>query len=82
MTTLLRVENLSVSIVDRVSFGLGAGQVLGIVGESGSGKSMTAYALMRLLPAGSSLTGHVEFAGRDLTHCEFIKALAAKKRDA
>jgi len=59
---LLRVENLSVSIggksiVDRVDFGLDAGRVLGIVGESGSGKSMTAYALMRLLPAGAHLTG-------------------------
>lgn len=69
---LLRVENLSVSIggksiVDRVDFGLDAGRVLGIVGESGSGKSMTAYALMRLLPAGAHLTGRIDFAGQSLT---------------
>ncbi len=55
----LEVENLSVDIalahgdlhaVRDVSFSLDKGEALGIVGESGSGKSMTALALMGLLP--------------------------------
>ena len=56
---LLKVENLSVSFdtdrgrfdaVKDISFELKQGEVLGIVGESGSGKSMTALAIMNLLP--------------------------------
>jgi len=69
---LLEVENLSVSIgglpiLDRVSFRLAAGENLGIVGESGSGKSMTALALMRLLPPGSRITAtRLRLMGEDL----------------
>jgi len=56
--TLLQVEDLRVSFSTRngrvdalhgISFGLEAGQTLGIVGESGSGKSVTSLAIMRLL---------------------------------
>ncbi|HID00682.1 MAG TPA: ABC transporter ATP-binding protein [Piscirickettsiaceae bacterium] len=60
---MLRVENLSVAlrdgteIVREVSFTLRAGEVFALVGESGSGKSVTALALMRLLPAALRITG-------------------------
>ena len=57
---LLRVENLSIAfprpaggektVVDNISFALREGEILGIAGESGSGKSMTALAVMGLLP--------------------------------
>jgi len=69
---LLQVEALSVTVGGRrrvrdVSLSLHAGEVLGLVGASGSGKSLTALALMRLLPPGASLAGQVMFKGRDLS---------------
>ncbi|MBL8691841.1 MAG: ABC transporter ATP-binding protein [Rhodospirillaceae bacterium] len=65
MTTeapLLTVENLTVmiggaAVVDHVSFAVGRSQVVAIVGESGCGKSMTAFALMDLLPTAARRTG-------------------------
>ncbi len=43
-----------------------AGEVLGVIGESGSGKSMTALAVMGLLPGGGVATGRVLLEGSDL----------------
>ncbi|HEY7015012.1 MAG TPA: dipeptide ABC transporter ATP-binding protein [Streptosporangiaceae bacterium] len=72
--TLLDVEDLHVSFdtadgrlhaVRGVSFSIGKGQTLGIVGESGSGKSVTAQALLGLLP-GADVEGQAWFEGRDL----------------
>lgn len=63
MSEILRVENLHVAlrdgteIVRNVSFSLRAGEVFALVGESGSGKSITALALMRLLPEALRITG-------------------------
>jgi peptide/nickel transport system ATP-binding protein len=53
-------------VVRGVSFTLSAGESLGIVGESGSGKTMTALALMGLLPEGAVVSGALRFEGRDL----------------
>jgi len=53
-------------ILKSLSFALSAGKTLGVVGESGSGKSMTALAIMRLLPAGAELSGNLTFGGEDL----------------
>lgn len=56
--TVLSIRNLVVEIptrwavlrpVDRVSFDIGAGEILGVVGESGAGKSMTGNAVIGLL---------------------------------
>jgi oligopeptide/dipeptide ABC transporter ATP-binding protein len=77
MNALLEVEDLSVHLftprgvvraVDGVSFRLEAGQSLGIVGESGCGKTMTALALMRLLPSPPArfVGGHIRFNGEDI----------------
>jgi oligopeptide/dipeptide ABC transporter ATP-binding protein len=72
---LLEVTDLSVRFdtddgtvhaVDRMSFGLDEGEVLGIVGESGCGKSVTCMSLMRLLPETATVTGRAVFAGQDL----------------
>ena len=56
---LLGIEGLSVAIggtpvLRDVSMQVRAGEVLGVIGESGSGKSMTAFAVMGLLPPGSA----------------------------
>jgi len=53
-------------VVHDVSFSLEAGDSLGVVGESGSGKTMTALALMGLLPDGAVVSGALRFEGVDL----------------
>ncbi|MBI1774800.1 MAG: ABC transporter ATP-binding protein [Proteobacteria bacterium] len=72
---LLTVETLAVripasrglvSLVREVDFTLERGDILGIVGESGSGKSLTALAIMGLLPERAVASGRVRFEGEDL----------------
>jgi peptide/nickel transport system ATP-binding protein len=70
---LLAVEGLDIDlagaprrVVRGVSFALDEGQSLGLVGESGSGKTMTALAIMGLLPDGARVGGAIRFEGRDL----------------
>ena len=76
-TTLLQVRELSATfgrhaaaapVVKGISFDIAAGEAVGFVGESGCGKSVTARALMRLAPEGSSVrwSGQVLFRGQDL----------------
>jgi peptide/nickel transport system ATP-binding protein len=52
--------------VDRVDLSVKRGATLGIVGESGCGKSVTALALMGLLPENAKVDGTVRFDGFDL----------------
>jgi peptide/nickel transport system ATP-binding protein len=49
-----------------VSFQIARGETLGLIGESGCGKSMTALALMGLLPQGAVASGSIRFDGREL----------------
>ncbi len=70
MTPVLDVRGLHVRaadlpLVSDVSFTLGAGERVGLIGESGSGKSLTASALMGLLPDGVRAEGSVRLAGVD-----------------
>jgi peptide/nickel transport system ATP-binding protein len=72
---LLEVSDLSVRFdtddgqvhaVDRLSFALGEGEVLGVVGESGCGKSVSFMSLLRLLPETAVVEGTARFDGVDL----------------
>jgi peptide/nickel transport system ATP-binding protein len=49
-----------------VSFSLEQGQTMGLIGESGCGKTMTALALMGLLPDGARVGGSIRFEQREL----------------
>ncbi len=61
-----RINGVARTIVSDVDLHLSAGETIGIVGESGSGKSMTARALIGLLPGGLSALGSVRLDGREL----------------
>jgi peptide/nickel transport system ATP-binding protein len=75
MTTLLQVADLHVQLqtargpaeaLRGVDFALERGETVGLIGESGCGKSMTALALMGLLPEGATASGSIRFDGREL----------------
>lgn len=72
---LLSVENLNISlpdldgmvtIIQDLSFSVKQGEKLGIVGESGCGKSLTALALMALLPENARVSGRISLKGHEL----------------
>src|SRR6218665_3965919 len=73
---LLSIEQLSIPLppgaarpyaVEDITLQLQRGEILCIVGESGSGKSMSANAIMGLLPPGiAAQGGRILFQGRDL----------------
>lgn len=71
---LLEIENLSVSFelrdhrldaVKGIDLSIKPGEVVGVVGESGSGKSLTARAILNLMPRTAQTTGSVKFNSRD-----------------
>ena len=83
--TLLEVRGLTVRFavpageliaVDDVSYRIAAGRTLGVVGESGSGKTVTALALLGLLPPNGGVTdGAVLWLGSDLVGlARFVRA--------
>jgi oligopeptide transport system ATP-binding protein len=61
-----RTSRGPVQVLDRVSFDLEAGERAAMVGESGSGKSVTALAILGLLPDTATISGSVMFQGREL----------------
>ena len=84
--SLLAVRDLSVSIgglpvLDRVALDLAPGEALGVIGESGSGKSMTALAIMGLLPEGARATGRIDLDGDDLLARSEAAMCAVRGRD-
>jgi peptide/nickel transport system ATP-binding protein len=76
MPPLLDVADLRVTldtapgpaeVLRGVSFALDRGDTLGLIGESGCGKSITALALMGLLPEGARVSGSIRFDATELT---------------
>jgi peptide/nickel transport system ATP-binding protein len=75
MSELLFVDDLRVEFADRgrttnrpvrgVSFTIDAGEILGVVGETGCGKTLTALAVLGLLPAGASAQGRIVLDGHE-----------------
>ena len=53
-------------VVDGVSFEVPDGSRLGLIGESGSGKSLTALAVLGLLPDGATASGSIRWNGTEL----------------
>ena len=73
--SLLEVRDLSISfrtssaplnVVNRLNFFINEAEVFGLVGESGCGKSLTALAVMGLLPGNAYAEGEIHFRGTDL----------------
>ena len=69
--SLLEVSGLGIrygntEVVSGLSFGVRAGESVGLVGQSGSGKTQTALAIMGLLPPKAVVSGSIVFAGEEL----------------
>jgi len=67
----LEVNDLTIDVggrrvVDGVSFAVPDGARVGLIGESGSGKSLTALAILGLLPDGATADGSVRWNGREI----------------
>jgi len=88
----LRVKNLSVwfetrsarrQIVDGISFSIDAGEATGLVGESGCGKTMTAMAILGLLPAPGIKfrSDGIEINGQDISTLNTAQRRAVLGRD-
>ena len=92
MTALLSVKNLTVEfttrdgiapVIDDLSFDLAPGETLSLVGESGCGKSMTALAIMGLIPSptGRVAGGSISLAGENLLQASDTRLRAVRGND-
>jgi len=90
--TLLDVTDLSVEFasqegtvhaVDHVSFSVKPGELVGLVGESGCGKSITALSILGLtrMMGTATVTGSIDFEGRDLLQMDEKDARSVRGRD-
>ena len=86
---LLEIEGLTVDlpiaqamrrVIHDVTLSIHSGEAVGLVGESGSGKSMTARAVMRLLPRGAHVGGQVRVEGASVYALSRRKLLDYRRR--
>jgi peptide/nickel transport system ATP-binding protein len=89
LTALLEVQNLRVHLqtgrgpveaLRGVSLSIRKGETVGLIGESGCGKSITALALMGLLPDGAQVSGSIRLAGQELTTLDDAAMCALRGR--
>jgi ABC-type dipeptide/oligopeptide/nickel transport system ATPase component len=68
LTARFARDGRAAPVVKEISFDIAPGEAVGFVGESGCGKSVTARAIMRLAPEGSTVSwgGEIRFRGEDL----------------
>jgi peptide/nickel transport system ATP-binding protein len=90
VTARLEVEDLSVRFrtdegpvlaVSDLSFSVEDGEILALVGESGCGKSMTAMALLDLIPPNASRSGRIHLSGRDISNLPAKEMQAIRGRE-
>jgi peptide/nickel transport system ATP-binding protein len=84
---LLKADELTVSfggttVLDAVSFEIGKGQRFGVIGESGSGKTMSALAIMGLMPDEAQVSGTLIFDKAPLPTDEDARAKLRGRRIA
>ncbi|WP_078556625.1 ABC transporter ATP-binding protein [Bacillus alkalicellulosilyticus] len=66
VTIALELKSENKRLVDNVNLRLNKGEIVGLIGESGSGKSLTAKAIMGLLPEAMNQSGEILFKDHDL----------------
>jgi peptide/nickel transport system ATP-binding protein len=90
MSVLLELEHLRVALPTRegprtvlrdVTLGVAEGEAVGLVGMSGSGKTMTARAVVRLLPSDAEAGGAIRFAGRSVLDMDREQLLRYRASD-
>ena len=91
MTSLLSIQELQVAFrmgklqrahaVRGISFDLNENSTLALVGESGSGKSVTAMAIVNLLPDNAERSGRILWQGRDLLQASAADMRALRGRE-
>jgi peptide/nickel transport system permease protein len=91
-SALLEVRDLSIEfdtdagpvrVVDKVSFDVGAGKIVGLVGESGCGKTVSSLSILRLLPTPPAriVGGSIRFSGQNLLDADFDELRQVRGRD-
>ena len=83
LTVRIDTEGRRLTLVDSISFSINAGSATGLVGESGCGKTMTAMAILGLLPASgvSVRCDGVEINGKDISRLSVAQRRSVLGRD-
>lgn len=83
LTVSFEADNEDIEITDKVSFKIYPGEVFGLVGESGCGKTVTALALLKLLPmpGGQILSGRVFLKGKEILSLPLTEIRKVRGKD-